>query len=72
MNCTVLLQMGCKASLVFFNYFIMANFFWLLVEGVYLHTLLLIIHTSSPRLSIYMVIGWGRVQGIIPKLLNCP
>uniref|UniRef100_A0A3Q1JGV9 Vasoactive intestinal peptide receptor 2 n=1 Tax=Anabas testudineus TaxID=64144 RepID=A0A3Q1JGV9_ANATE len=50
---------GCKASLVFFNYFIMANFFWLLVEGIYLHTLLLLIHTYSTRLSIYMLIGWG-------------
>uniref|UniRef100_A0A3P9HP36 Growth hormone-releasing hormone receptor n=1 Tax=Oryzias latipes TaxID=8090 RepID=A0A3P9HP36_ORYLA len=50
---------GCKATLVFFNYFVMANFFWLLVEGLYLHTLLLVIHTYSTRLSIYMFIGWG-------------
>ncbi|KAK5897945.1 hypothetical protein CgunFtcFv8_015404 [Champsocephalus gunnari] len=50
---------GCKASLVFFNYFIMANFFWLLVEGLYLHTLLLVIHRYSTRLSSYMLIGWG-------------
>ncbi|KAG9330992.1 hypothetical protein JZ751_021289 [Albula glossodonta] len=26
--------LGCKVSLVMFNYFIMANFFWLLVEGL--------------------------------------
>uniref|UniRef100_UPI0037E715E5 vasoactive intestinal polypeptide receptor 2-like n=1 Tax=Semicossyphus pulcher TaxID=241346 RepID=UPI0037E715E5 len=50
---------GCKASLVFFNYFIMANFFWLLAEGLYLHMLLLVIHNYSTRLSIYMLIGWG-------------
>uniref|UniRef100_A0A3Q3K987 Vasoactive intestinal peptide receptor 2 n=1 Tax=Monopterus albus TaxID=43700 RepID=A0A3Q3K987_MONAL len=50
---------GCKASLVFFNYFIMANFFWLLVEGLYLHTLLLIIHTYCTCLSVYLLIGWG-------------
>uniref|UniRef100_A0A671WHA2 Vasoactive intestinal peptide receptor 2 n=1 Tax=Sparus aurata TaxID=8175 RepID=A0A671WHA2_SPAAU len=53
---------GCKASLVFFHYSIMANFFWLLVEGLYLHTLLLVIHNSSIRLSIYMLIGWGRLR----------
>uniref|UniRef100_A0A3B5ARL5 Vasoactive intestinal polypeptide receptor 2-like n=1 Tax=Stegastes partitus TaxID=144197 RepID=A0A3B5ARL5_9TELE len=53
---------GCKASLVFFNYFVMANYFWLLVEGLYLHTLLLVIHTYSTRLSIYMLIGWGMTQ----------
>uniref|UniRef100_A0A3P8UH51 Vasoactive intestinal peptide receptor 2 n=1 Tax=Cynoglossus semilaevis TaxID=244447 RepID=A0A3P8UH51_CYNSE len=50
---------GCKTILVFFNYFIMANFFWLLVEGLYLHTLLLVVHSSSPPLSVYMLIGWG-------------
>lgn len=52
--------MGCKASLVFFNYFIMANFFWLLVEGLYLHALLLVVHAYSIRLSVYMLIGWGK------------
>uniref|UniRef100_A0A8C9XAF0 Vasoactive intestinal peptide receptor 2 n=1 Tax=Sander lucioperca TaxID=283035 RepID=A0A8C9XAF0_SANLU len=50
---------GCRASLVFFNYFVMANFFWLLVEGLYLHTLLLVIHSYSTHLSMYMLIGWG-------------
>ncbi|XP_054621597.1 vasoactive intestinal polypeptide receptor 2-like isoform X1 [Dunckerocampus dactyliophorus] len=50
---------GCKTSLVFFNYAIMANFFWLLVEALYLHTLLLVIHTCSARLFVYMLIGWG-------------
>ncbi|XP_040921666.1 vasoactive intestinal polypeptide receptor 2-like [Toxotes jaculatrix] len=50
---------GCKISLVFFNYFVMANFFWLLVEGLYLHTLLVVIHACSTPLYIYMLIGWG-------------
>lgn len=54
--------MGCKASLVFFHYSIMANFFWLLIEGLYLHTLLLVIHNVSIRLSAYMLIGWGRMH----------
>lgn len=45
---------------VFFNYFIMANFFWLLVEGLYLHALLLLTHTCCSRLAVYMLIGWGR------------
>ncbi|XP_068160342.1 vasoactive intestinal polypeptide receptor 2-like isoform X4 [Antennarius striatus] len=49
----------CKASLVFSNYFIMANFFWLLVEGLYLHTLLLVIHNYSIRFPVYLLIGWG-------------
>ncbi|KAM8822859.1 vasoactive intestinal polypeptide receptor 2-like isoform 3-T4 [Spinachia spinachia] len=50
---------GCKAVLVFFNYFVMANFFWLLVEALYLHTLLLVLRSCSTRLPVYLLIGWG-------------
>ncbi|XP_037312554.2 vasoactive intestinal polypeptide receptor 2-like isoform X2 [Pungitius pungitius] len=50
---------GCKAVLVVFNYFVMANFFWLLVEGLYLHTLLLVLRSCSTRLPVYLLIGWG-------------
>ncbi|XP_023182103.1 vasoactive intestinal polypeptide receptor 2-like [Xiphophorus maculatus] len=56
---TQLSLVGCKASLVFFNYFVMANFFWLLVEGLYLHMLLLVVRTCWVRLSVCMLIGWG-------------
>ncbi|XP_068604383.1 vasoactive intestinal polypeptide receptor 2-like [Brachionichthys hirsutus] len=61
----------CKASLVFSNYFIMANFFWLLVEGVYLHTLLLVIHKYSTRLPVYMLIGWGIPLAFMVAWIVC-
>uniref|UniRef100_A0A3B4BBS6 Uncharacterized protein n=1 Tax=Periophthalmus magnuspinnatus TaxID=409849 RepID=A0A3B4BBS6_9GOBI len=51
---------GCKATVVLFNYFVMANFFWLLVEGLYLHTLLLVVHSYCIKLAVYMAIGWGE------------
>ncbi|XP_055085947.1 vasoactive intestinal polypeptide receptor 2 isoform X2 [Periophthalmus magnuspinnatus] len=57
---------GCKATVVLFNYFVMANFFWLLVEGLYLHTLLLVVHSYCIKLAVYMAIGWG-----IPLLFMC-
>ncbi|XP_064188744.1 vasoactive intestinal polypeptide receptor 2-like [Anguilla rostrata] len=50
---------GCKACLVIFNYFVMANFFWLLVEGLYLHTLLMVIFSKNRHFLIYLLIGWG-------------
>uniref|UniRef100_A0A8C7GYB4 Vasoactive intestinal peptide receptor 2 n=1 Tax=Oncorhynchus kisutch TaxID=8019 RepID=A0A8C7GYB4_ONCKI len=50
---------GCKASLVIFQYFIMANFFWLLVEGLYLHTLLIVIFSENRHFIVYLLIGWG-------------
>jgi hypothetical protein len=53
-------QVGCKLSLVFFQYCIMANFYWLLVEGLYLHTLLVAILPPSRCFLAYLLIGWGK------------
>ncbi|XP_065795716.1 vasoactive intestinal polypeptide receptor 2 isoform X2 [Muntiacus reevesi] len=50
---------ACKLSLVFFQYCIMANFYWLLVEGLYLHTLLVVIFAPGRRFLAYLLIGWG-------------
>lgn len=50
---------GCRVTLVFFHYFILANVFWLLVEGLYLHTLLLATFAEKTHLRSYMIIGWG-------------
>ncbi|EHB08752.1 Vasoactive intestinal polypeptide receptor 2 [Heterocephalus glaber] len=50
---------SCKLSLVFFQYCIMANFYWLLVEGLYLHTLLVAIFSPSRCFLAYLLIGWG-------------
>ncbi|KAK7801105.1 hypothetical protein U0070_022768 [Myodes glareolus] len=53
---------GCKLSLVFFQYCIMANFYWLLVEGLYLHTLLVAILPPSRCFLAYLLIGWAHMD----------
>ncbi|XP_039692728.1 vasoactive intestinal polypeptide receptor 2 isoform X1 [Pteropus medius] len=50
---------GCKLSLVVFQYCTMANFYWLLVEGLYLHTLLVAVLGPRRHLLAYLLIGWG-------------
>uniref|UniRef100_A0A3Q1CLQ6 G-protein coupled receptors family 2 profile 2 domain-containing protein n=1 Tax=Amphiprion ocellaris TaxID=80972 RepID=A0A3Q1CLQ6_AMPOC len=52
----------CKAAVTFFHFCVLSNFSWLLVEGLYLQTLLLLTFTQTRRLLwIYGVLGWGTV-----------
>ncbi|XP_060051672.1 vasoactive intestinal polypeptide receptor 2 [Erinaceus europaeus] len=50
---------GCKLSLVLFQYCVLANFCWLLVEGLYLHTLLRASFSPSRCFLAYLLLGWG-------------
>uniref|UniRef100_A0A8C9QYY6 Growth hormone releasing hormone receptor b n=1 Tax=Scleropages formosus TaxID=113540 RepID=A0A8C9QYY6_SCLFO len=51
---------ACKAVVVFFQFSILANYFWLLVEGMYLQTLLALTFVSQKKYFWwYILIGWG-------------
>lgn len=52
---------GCRVATVIMQYGVVANYCWLLVEGVYLHGLLGL--ASFPERSfftLYLGIGWGE------------
>ncbi|XP_062859459.1 glucagon-like peptide 2 receptor [Trichomycterus rosablanca] len=50
----------CKASKVSMQYFVGCNYFWLLVEAIFLHTLLFTaVLTKRRLLKRYMLVGWG-------------
>ncbi|XP_028841976.1 glucagon receptor isoform X2 [Denticeps clupeoides] len=51
---------GCRVAVVMMQYSIIANSYWLLVEGIYLHNLLVVtVLTEKNYFSIYLCIGWG-------------
>lgn len=70
-KCAAVLQttIGCRIAVVMMQYSIMANSYWLLVEGIYLHNLLVItVFTERNYFKIYLCIGWGES---VYKLNHC-
>ncbi|XP_049916729.1 growth hormone releasing hormone receptor 2 [Epinephelus moara] len=58
-HCTVS-TLWCKAAVTFFHFCVVSNFWWLLVEALYLQTLLLCTFTHTTKLFwIYATVGWG-------------
>ncbi|XP_005624057.1 glucagon receptor [Canis lupus baileyi] len=59
---------GCRVAAVFMQYGVVANYCWLLVEGVYLHSLLG--RATFPERSffpLYLAVGWGApVLFVVP------
>ncbi|XP_062900630.1 secretin receptor-like isoform X2 [Mobula hypostoma] len=54
------LQVTCKGAIAFFHFSILANSSWLLVEGLYLQTLLsLTFVTHAKYFWCYCLVGWG-------------
>uniref|UniRef100_A0A3P8W1R3 Growth hormone releasing hormone receptor a n=1 Tax=Cynoglossus semilaevis TaxID=244447 RepID=A0A3P8W1R3_CYNSE len=57
---------ACKSAVAFFQFSILANYFWLLVEGMYLQTLLALTFVSQRKYFWwYILIGWGMPSTIL-------
>ncbi|XP_028742556.1 parathyroid hormone 2 receptor [Peromyscus leucopus] len=51
---------GCKIAVVMFIYFLATNYYWILVEGLYLHNLIFVSFFSDTKyLWGFILIGWG-------------
>uniref|UniRef100_A0A3P9KS15 Parathyroid hormone 2 receptor a n=1 Tax=Oryzias latipes TaxID=8090 RepID=A0A3P9KS15_ORYLA len=51
---------GCKMTVVLFIYFLATNYYWILVEGLYLHSLIFMAFRSDSKyLWGFIFIGWG-------------
>ncbi|XP_019382245.1 PREDICTED: glucagon-like peptide 1 receptor [Gavialis gangeticus] len=53
-------SLSCRLVFVMMQYFVAANYYWLLVEGMYLYTLLVLSVFSEQRIfRLFLCIGWG-------------
>ncbi|RMX45081.1 hypothetical protein pdam_00025156, partial [Pocillopora damicornis] len=50
---------ACITSAVLMQYFLMAAFCWMLVEGIYLYLLVVKVYNISDKMYIYHVMSWG-------------
>ncbi|XP_043359175.1 parathyroid hormone/parathyroid hormone-related peptide receptor-like [Dermochelys coriacea] len=51
---------GCKVVVTLFLYFLATNHYWILVEGLYLHSLIFMAFLSNKNyLWVLTIIGWG-------------
>ncbi|XP_026207974.1 parathyroid hormone 3 receptor isoform X3 [Anabas testudineus] len=51
---------GCKVAVTLFLYFLATNHYWILVEGLYLHSLIFMAFLSDKNyLWALIIIGWG-------------
>ena len=53
------LQAICITVSVLTQYFVMAAFCWILVEGIYFYLLIVKVYNISNRLIVYHIMAWG-------------
>ncbi|CAK7307004.1 Calcitonin receptor [Vulpes lagopus] len=52
--------LSCKILHFFHQYMMACNYFWMLCEGIYLHTLIVVaVFTEEQHLRWYYLLGWG-------------
>ncbi|KAF5279358.1 hypothetical protein FQA39_LY05468 [Lamprigera yunnana] len=58
---------GCKFVTTLWEFFITANYSWILMEGLYLHNLIFraLVTDSSSKITPYIILGWGLPLMII-------
>ncbi|XP_075464923.1 gastric inhibitory polypeptide receptor isoform X2 [Ascaphus truei] len=63
--------LGCRVAQTITQYCVAANYYWLLVEGLYLHNLLVVLSFSDESvLPRYLLLGWGApVLFVVPWVI---
>ena len=54
------LQGACVAVAAITQYFLMAAFCWMLVEGIYLYLFVVKVYNINSKMKMYYVMSWGK------------
>ena len=60
-NAFCALQAVCVAVAALMQYFLMAAFCWMLVEGIYLYLYVVKVYNINNKMTIYHVLSWGTL-----------
>uniref|UniRef100_F6YUC9 UTP25, small subunit processor component n=1 Tax=Xenopus tropicalis TaxID=8364 RepID=F6YUC9_XENTR len=65
-------EVWCRCITTIYNYFVVTNFFWMFVEGCYLHTAIVMTYsTDKLRKWVFLFIGWCIPSPIIVTWAVC-
>ena len=64
-NLSYLAQGACVTLAALLQYFLMAAFCWMLVEGIYLYLFVVKVYNVSNKLKICHGISWGKTTYVI-------
>ncbi|XP_071451888.1 uncharacterized protein [Hetaerina americana] len=61
----------CKMVVSLWQFFIMANYSWVLMEGLYLHNLIFMaLFSDTSSITLYVILGWGfPVLVVVPWIV---
>ncbi|KAL7977795.1 hypothetical protein Chor_010747 [Crotalus horridus] len=63
-------QVGCKLVVTLFLYFLATSYYWILVEGLYLHSLIFMAFFSEKKyLCGFTLFGWGELV-FLPRRIS--
>ena len=51
------------------QYFLMAAFCWMLVEGIYLYLLVVQVYNINNKMSLYHALSWGKFTFVLKSVL---
>ena len=67
MHCTIP-KGACVAVAALMQYFLMAAFCWMLVEGIYLYLLVVKVYNIDIKMIVCHVVSWGKFLKFLPWL----